>query len=263
MRPSRKVARPELSLLEPRVALSHATGHAALVHSVQMPSAFVPNVATQNSFIQDVSQTLQTGTPVYDQWITSYSDGTSQTEYRLIVPTLTAPSTTLITTTKNIALRGGGQEFVIEKVTSAGNTTDSNITTTFPDGSTQSENDSAVQRGNQRQFNNAIHLPGDGGFRLVQGTTVSRGATSTTDQTVHEPDGTVEHDHIVVTTRGTREVTNETIRKANNPTRHVHTVAVHYGELDFSQTSTITQPGTAPQTLKSTTAVYRITPPGS
>ena len=111
-------------------------------------------------------------TPSYEELTTTYANGnagnivgvgtihgTTQTEYRLTVPT--GSNTT--TTTESINLAGNaGLEKVVDVSTKQGNTTTENITTTLPDGTITTKTETQVTDGRKTKINASLNMPGVG-----------------------------------------------------------------------------------------------------
>ena len=109
----------------------------------------------------DVQSATTTPTsPSYEELTTTYANGdagdivgvgkitgTTQTEYRLTVPT----GSNSTTTTESITLPGSaGLETVVDVSTKQGNTTTENITTTLPDGTITTKTETQVEAGSTR-----------------------------------------------------------------------------------------------------------------
>jgi hypothetical protein len=176
--------------------------------------------------------------PTYEELTTTYANGdagdvvgvgkitgTTQTEYRLTVPT--GSDTT--TTNESINLAGGaGLETVVAVATKLGNTTSQNVTTTLPDGKVTTKNETLVTHGRETVVSASLAIPGVG---------------------VQTTKGTVIHS-------GKKMITNETITTAAGKIYHFHRVVVHSGPLTSSATSTTTGPdGSVTNQVKSTTTV--------
>ena len=187
--------RPALSnVLEGRIALSSAA--AAVSHQSSVVAAETQSAITA------------TPSPSYKELTTSYANGdagnivgigeitgTTETEYRLTVPT--GSNTT--TTTDSIDLPGtAGHETVVNVATTQGNTTTENITTTLPDGSTTSETKILNTYGRRTTIDAWLDTPGVG-IQTTVGNTVQSGPKAITTEVIHTAAGEVYHYHRVVT----------------------------------------------------------------
>ena len=154
----RRAFRPALwDALEDRIALSSA-------------AAAVGQQAARAADVQ--SATIAPTSPSYEELTTTYANGnagyivgvgkitgTTQTEYRLIVPN----GSNSTTTTESITLPGSaGHETVVNVSTKQGNTTTQNITTTLPDGTITTKTQTQVKQGNRSVFNASLDTPGVG-----------------------------------------------------------------------------------------------------
>ena len=121
--------------------------------------------------------------------------GTTQTEFRLTVPT----GTNTTTTTESINLAGGaGLEKVVNVATIQGNTTTENITTTLPNGSMTTKIETQVTNGRKTKIDAWLTIPGVGTQTTV-GTTVQSGQKAITTELIHTAAGKVYHYRRVVT----------------------------------------------------------------
>jgi hypothetical protein len=211
------------ALLEDRIAPSSGGQHAA----AKAPAA---QVAT---FPMNIADTIAAGQPVSEQITTRFSNGSVQTETDQINPDNTNNT---VDTVKTITLpNNGGTQQVIDfsYVALTGNTVHV-ITTTFPDGSIQTENKTLQAEGSTTLFQGTIKLP-NGTIEAISGSTVVRGAVTTTDQVTQAPGGVTIHDH---------------------------TVTVSHGEL--KQTTTNTETGNGrPTVTRSTVTIVRLQPGSS
>ena len=122
--------------------------------------------------------------PSYEELTTTYANGdagnvvgvgtihgTTQTEYRLTMPT----SGNTTTTTESINLAGGaGLEKVVDVSTKQGNTTTENITTTLPDGTITTKTETQVSHGRKTKIDAWLNTPGVG-TQTTSGTTIQTG----------------------------------------------------------------------------------------
>ena len=228
----RKAFRPALwDALEDRIALSSAAaaaGHQAAVDARRSQAADVQSATTTPT------------SPSYEELTTTYANGdagnivgvgningTTQTEYRLTVPT--GSNTT--TTTESINLPGGaGLEKVVDVSTKQGNTTTENITTTLPDGTIDDQDETQVKQGHKTIFNASLNTPGVG-IQTTKGTIIQSGQ---------------------------KTITNETITTAAGKVYHFRRVVTHSSPLESSASSTTTGPdGAVTNVVKSTTTIDR------
>jgi hypothetical protein len=230
--------RPALSeVLEGRIALSSAA--AAVGHQ-----AAVDGRRSQAAEVQPASTT--TTSPTYEELTTTFANGdagnivgvgtihgTTQTEYRLTVPT--GGNTT--TTTESINLAGGaGLEKVVDVSTKQGNTTTENITTTLPDGTITTKTETQVTHGNKTKIDAWLNTPG-------VGTQTTVGTTSYSGQ---------------------RAITNEVIHTAAGKVYHYRRVVYNSSPLASSATSTTTGPnGAVTNQVKSTTTIETLPLPSA
>jgi hypothetical protein len=196
----RKVFRPALlDVLEDRIALSITA--AALSHQAA--------VDTRRFQAADVQSATTTPTsPSYEELTTTYANGnagnivgvgnitgTTQTEYRLTVPT----SANTTTTTESITLPGtAGHETVVNVSTTQDNSTTENITTTLPDGTITTKTETQVTHGRKTVINATLDTPGVG-IQTTRGTIIQSGQKATTNETITTHTGKVYHYHRVVT----------------------------------------------------------------
>lgn len=244
MKRSRKLSPSALSCLEGRVVPSSlgptAADHAAVTAApVIVPGAPQPGNANGYGFGFDPSETLQSGYPVYEVLTTEYKGGGTQIEDRLEVPTSvdTAAiphSVTATQTTEWISLRnGGGLEEVVEQSTTQGNTTTENVTETTPAGGTETKAETIIRHGHTATINITVH-EADGGIRNIAEKRVTRGPKTTYIETITNPDGAISHEK-------------ETV--------------VHHGQSQYTTTETTRGPS-GTKTVKSTTTIVRLVPPG-
>jgi len=234
----RRAFRPALwDVLEGRIALSNvaaAGGHQAALDE-------------RGSQAADVQSATTTPTaPSYEELTTTYANGvagnivgvgnihgTTQTEYRLTMPT----SNNTTTTTESINLAGGaGLEKVVNVSSKQGNTTTENITTTLPDGSITTKTEIQNVYGRTTAIEAWLTTPGVG-IQTTRGRTIHSGNTAITTEVIHTAAGKVYHFHRVVT---------------------------HSSPLESSATSTTTGPnGAITKQVKSTTTITPLPLPAS
>jgi hypothetical protein len=234
----RRAFRPALwDALEDRIALSTAAaavGHQATVDARRSQAADVQSATTTPT------------SPSYDELTTTYANGnagnivgvgnitgTTQTEYRLTVPS----GSNATTTTESITLPGtAGHETVVDVSTTQGNTTTENITTTLPDGTVTTKTETQVTHGRKIVINATLNTPGVG-IQTTRGTIIQSGQKATT---------------------------NETITTAGGKVYHYRRVVVHSSPFESSATSTTTGPnGKVTNQVKSTTTVTPLPMPAS
>jgi hypothetical protein len=234
----RKAFRPALwDVLEGRIALSSAAGaaaHQAAVDTRQIKAADAQSATTSPT------------SPSYDELTTTYANGdagnivgvgsihgTTQTEYRLIVP----GSGNTTTTTESINLAGGaGLEKVVDVSTKQGNTTNQNVRTMLPDGTITTKTQAQVTYGHKSVFSASLDTPGIG---------------------VQTTKGTIIH-------RGQKTITNETITTAAGKVYHFHRIVTQSSPLESSLSSTTTGPsGAVTNQVKSTTTITSLPLPAS
>jgi hypothetical protein len=228
--------------LEGRAVLSQVGPVAAAYHAVGLSTAEVAQSnASTVPFGFGVTDSLHAGYSVAEQLTTNYNDGSTQTESVLKVPNLANNS---VTSYETIDLRHNvGTEQVVDTETFSGgsqpltgNHITHTVTTTLPDGQTQTQNYTQVVTGHRTVSSGTIN-EANGGVETWSSTKIKHGSTSITNKTITEPDGTMEHQKITTT---------------------------HYGDLD-SQSSTVTLiPSKAAILLSSSaTQVIRVQPPSS
>jgi len=228
-----------MPVLEGRVVLSQMAAHAVTIAAelrpVRLPSAEIAQSnASEQSFPMSVSDTIHSGQPVAEQVTINYGDGSTQTESVLKVPN---PANNTVTTYKTINLRNNaGTEKVVDTESFSGGTTPFSgndnthtITTTLPDGSTQTQTIHEVITGNKTIQNSTINEP-NGGIETWTSVIVKHGPSTTTNKTITEPDGTVEeqksvtthHGQLDSTTTGTTRIpARDSIEYASNATNVV------------------------------------------
>ncbi len=234
----RKAFRPAVTdVLEGRIALSSAA--VALSHQAAVDTRRIQTADSQ-------SATNTPTEPSYELLTTTYANGhagnivgvgditgTTQTEYRMTVPT----GTNTTTTTESIALPGNADHETVEDVsTKQGSTTTENIKTTLPDGTITTKTQTQVTHGHKSVLNASLNTPGIG----VQTTM-----------------GTIIH-------RGQKTITNETITTAADKVYHFHRIVTQSSPLESSLTSTTTGPsGAVTNQVKSTTTIKPLPLPTS
>jgi PEP-CTERM motif len=169
----------------------------------------------------DLIDILHAGTQVSETTTTTYSDGTIQTAVLSIVPNTSAGT---VTTTKDINLADGETEKVVDVATISGSTNRDVVTTTLPDGSIQTKDETEVTRGDATAIKGTVSMS-SGGTQTITGQTVQNGSGSVTTLTITNPAGQVYHDRITI---------------------------VQNGDLSQSETNTTLGPGGSTSTLKST-----------
>jgi hypothetical protein len=192
--------------LEERVVLSHFAlipqhsthikNPTTVVESAAQLALTGPTKGSVGFFSSDIAGTIKAGQPVFEEITTTFSNGTTQNENRLIVPD---PGTGTITTTRTINLRGGGGfEKITDVATTKGSTTTHNETTVLPNGSFETTIETDLVKGNKTLTKGTVYLPG-GSTETYTATVTTSGNLTTTDKTITEPDGSVNHYHIVTT----------------------------------------------------------------
>jgi hypothetical protein len=240
MKPSRSFRPSAPFALESRVVPSAMAAHAATVRPVTLSAAEIAQSnASDTPFGLSPSDTLRAGQSVAEQVTTTYSTGSPQTESLLKVPDLPNNS---VTAYKTINLRNdGGTETVVDTETYSGGTiplsgthNTHTVTTTLPDGSTETETENEVIEGHKTIINATIH-EANGGVETWTSSSIKTGPKTVANSTITEPDGTIKH------------------RK---------TVTIDRGDLDSTADSTTTLPGQI-QVSPTATNVIRIQPPSS
>ena len=203
-------------VLEDRIALS---GAVAAATDVQTATA-VPTTSTY----EELTTTYKNG-DAGDVVGVGHIHGTTQTEYRLTVPT----SSNTTTTTASINLAGGaGLEKVVDVSTKQGNTTTKNITTTLPDGTITTKTEILNTYGRTTVIEAWVTIPGVGN-------------QTTRGKTIND---------------GNRAITTESIHTAAGKGYHFHRVVVQSSPLESSAISTTTGPdGAVTNQVKSTTTI--------
>ena len=217
------------------------------------PSEMVPGApaapAGGNTFPLDIKQTLQAGTPVYEQKeILGPNAGSSRIANvvdELIVPN---PATGGRTTTKWMdevgATDPNGVEKVVDVQSVSGNTTTDQITTTMPGGQVQTEVDAVVKSGNSTTHTNVTTLA-DGTIQTRRYTDIQKSnAILVEDGSQPAPRGTNElllkyiDGRITKHTHGNRTVTNETF---NQPSvaKTTKTIVTSFGDAGQNQVQII------------------------
>ncbi len=193
--PRRRAFRPALSnVLEGRIALSSAAAAVGDQSSVVAAETQAASTATTSPSYEDLTTTYANGDAGNIVGIGEIH-GTTETAYRLTVPT--GSNTT--TTTDSIDLPGAaGHESVVNVATTQGNTRTENITTTLPDGSTTTETKILNAHGRKTNFDAWLDTPGVG-IQTTVGTTVQSGLKAITTEVIHTAAGKVYHYHRVVT----------------------------------------------------------------
>ena len=207
---------------------------------------------------------LSAGTPVSETTTTTYSNGITRTAFLLIVPD---PSTGVVTTTKDINLAVGETEKVVDVATVSGSTTTHAVTTTLPDGSILTKNETDVTKGDITSINGTVSMAG-GGIQTITGETVQRGSQSVTAETITNPTGQVYHDRIVITHNGalSQSETNTTVGPVGSVSmvKSIMNTVLNPSELGLSAAQAglnIPAPNPAPQALD--LEAQLLAPPGA
>lgn len=233
MNPTRKFRPLAQDALEDRIAPSQiAVGVHNPPAQVRAGAAAAKGHA-RVTFAANIADTIAAGLPVKEQRTIRFGGGSTQTETQLIQPD-NANSTTLTTKTITLPKNGGTESYTDFSYVTVSGLTVHDVSLYLPDGSLQTETRTVETMGSTRRFSASVKLPNNGGVRRITGTSVDSGPVTITDQTVAQPDGSVEHDHIVV---------------------------VHHGELRETETETKTLPDGKRQVTRSTTTVVRLQPP--
>jgi hypothetical protein len=250
MKISRRRFRPDSQIqLEGRLVLSHATAPSRLIAEIAgaadvakpvskitlVPGAPTPGTSSNASVSLSVHETLALGLPVYEQWTNRYPDGTTQTEDELIVPNGpqngASQSSTIIAYS---SLRGAeGIEKSVDNATTTQGVTTHNYTITLPDGALDTESKSEVAQGL---------------LTIISGR-------------VQKADGTSETFTGKIRTQGNKQTTDETLNFSNGTTRQLHSVVTFHGENGYTEKTTTSQPGVAPQTQMFVATRVRLDPP--
>jgi hypothetical protein len=192
--------RPALSnVLEGRIALSSAAaavGHQAAVDARRSPAADAQSPTstfTSPTYYEELTTTFANGDAGNIVGVGTIH-GTTQTEFRLTVPT----SSNTTTTTESINLAGGaGLEKVVDLATKQGNRTTENITTTLPDGTITTKTETQVADGRKTKIDAWLNTPGVGTQTTV-GTTIQSGQRAITTEVIHTAADKVYHYRRVV-----------------------------------------------------------------
>lgn len=219
-RPFRPSTMPEL---EGRIVLSQVTpAGAAEVRPVALsPSEIAQSNASAVQYGVTPLAALQAGDSVGEYVSTRYNDGSTQTATVLEVPDVAAET---ITTYKTVDLRNnGGTETVVQTETFSpgirgaggstlpftGNDRNYTITTTLPDGSTQTQTETEDFKGHKSYIHATID-EATGGVETWTGVNTHEGPKTVSNRTYHMPDGSVEHRTVVTTRKGDLDQTSMT-----------------------------------------------------
>ena len=209
-------------------------------------AAIAQSNASDVPFGFGTSETLQSNIPVAEQETITYNDGSTQTESILEIPN-TADNT--VTTYKTIDLRNnGGTETVVQTeayspgpptvygatIPFLGDHRTFTITTTLPNGSTETETEAKVIMGHK--FTESVTIDKPSGVETQSVVEFKNGPTTTAKKTIVETDGSVEHQKTVTTDRG---------------------------EFDSTTTTTTILPDGTVQRSSSATDIIRVQPPSS
>jgi hypothetical protein len=222
-RPFRPSSMPELEgRVVPSQVIPGGAAHAAEVRPVTLTRAEIAQSnASELAYGVDPTEALQSGFPVAEQVTTRYNDGSVQTASVLETPDV-ADNT--ITTDKTVNLRNnGGTETVVQTETFSsgiprpgntplpfsGNDRTYTITTTLPDGATQTETETEVITGPKTVINGTID-EASGGVETFSAVNIRKGQTTVSNKTYVLPDGSVEHKKVITTHRGDLDSTSMT-----------------------------------------------------
>jgi hypothetical protein len=211
----RPSAMPELEVrVVPSQVVPGGAAHAAEVRPVALTRA---EIAQSNASAVALgfspTEALQSGFTVAEQVTTRYNDGSTQVAAVVETPNI---ANNTITTAKTVDLRNnGGTETVVQTETFStgipgvgnkpipftGNDRTYTITTTLPDGATQTETETEVFKGTKSFINETIDEAG-GGVETWTAVNTHQGPNTTSYRTYHLPDGSVEHKKVITTLRG-------------------------------------------------------------
>jgi hypothetical protein len=214
--------------LEGRIALSSFAHAAGAEHDFSRTPP-TPNIL---SFFPTAAAGLAAGNPVYEQWISTYYDGLSQTDDETMV--LHGQT---VTVTENITLRGGaGSETAVDHFTAIPGGVLFQNTFTEPNGQTETETRTDMVVGTHEIIRS-------GSIQRPDGVTVT---FTTTD-----------------VQNGPRAVLNSTFRESNGLTYTVHEVDINYSPWQSSATVTTKWPDGSHQVNKNTVTGQLLSSPPS
>jgi hypothetical protein len=226
MRKSRLFRPSAMPELEGRVVPSQVVpggaAHAGEVRPVTLTRA---EIAQSNASAVALgfspTEALQSGFPVTEQVTTRYNDGSTQVASVVETPDV-ADNT--ITTDKTVDLRNnGGTETVVQTesfstgipgvgnkpIPFTGSARTYTITTTLPDGATQTETETEVFKGARSFINGTIDEAG-GGVKTWTAVNTHEGPKTISTRIYHLPDGSVEHMKVSSVKRGDLDETTMT-----------------------------------------------------
>jgi hypothetical protein len=196
--------------------------HAAEVRPVSLtPAELAQSNASAVQYAITPTDALEAGDTVDEDVTTTYNDGSTQTETVQEVPNI-ADST--ITTDKTIDLRNnGGTETVVSTETFSpgipragatpipftGNTRTYTITTTMPNGTIQTQNETEVFKGSKSYINETID-EASGGVETWTGVNSHYGPKTVSQRTYQLPNGSIEHRTVTTINRGDLDHTSMT-----------------------------------------------------
>jgi hypothetical protein len=214
-----------------------------------------------NTFPLDIQDTLQAGSPVYEQKQTIYSDKVNnQFLDELIVPTGSSGDRT---TTEWISDSPGSVEKIVNIKTVDGNTTSNSITTTLPNGTVETETETAVKTGNVATHTNVTTLP-SGAVETDTYTDIQKGDKELIrDGSEPAADGGINTYSGVKYTVGDKTYTYKTFYQHGRLVKQTESVVKSAGDSGRDETNTTTTARGRETITNNATIVSRLNPPAS
>jgi hypothetical protein len=214
-----------------------------------------------NTFAQDIQKTLQAGLPVYEQRQTVYSNKlNNQFVDELIVPDESSGGRT---TTEWISDLPRSVEKVVNVKTVNGGTTTNNITTTLPEGTAETEVETAVKTGNVTTHDDVTTLP-NGTVQTDTYTDIQKGRRELIkDGAETAPDGGIDTYSGVKYTVGDTTYTYKTFYQRGRLIKHTESVVKSFGDSGQEEINMTTTARGHETITNNATTVSRVDPPAS
>ena len=216
-----------------------------------------------NTFPLDIADTLKAGLPVYEQkQIVNSNEAVNEFIDELIVPDFATGGNT---TTEWIERDGfkdqNSVEMVVNVKTVNNGTTTNNITTTLPNGTVQTEVETAVTSGNTTTHTNVTTLP-TGAVLTNTYTDVQKGKRVLIEHgSEPAPNGRIETYSGVKHTVGDKTYTDETYNQRAGLVKHTATVDVNLSDSGQTEAMATTKAHGPEIITNETTTVSRLNPP--
>ena len=273
---SRKFQPSSMMALEGRVVMSHVFHLTANLDFARPPANVAQTLAASdmvpgapaapaggNTFPLDIADTLKAGLPVYEQkQVVNSNQAVNEFIDELIVPDLATGGSTTTEWIQGAGFKDqNGVEKVVNVKTVNNGTTTNNITTTLPNGTVQTEVETAVTASNTSTHTNVTTLP-SGAVQTNAYTDVQKGNRVLIEHgSEPAPNGGVETYSGVKHTVGDKTYTDLTYNQRAGLVKHTTTVVVNLGDSGQNEATTTTKAHGPEIITNESTAVSRLNPP--